>query len=325
VNRTLQQHGKPSGEQFMTKILYVINPAAFGGQGSDVWDRFQSQWPYRLDPQDILITKRAGDAREIAASSKGYDVLAAVGGDGTAGEILSGILEHQESRPKLAIIPGGTGNDIARNAGIFSVEDAVAALRGNHTRTFDLFRVDCHVDGRAAHRYAFLGGNVGLSARAFSMLKPWMKRFLGPKGAYYLCMVLGIIAYRPRHMTARWADQAYSGRTWTIIVGNVERAAGGSMCIAPGARTDDGELNVTIVTSQSKMKILRKMPKIATGSHVDEPFVSYFPVKKIDVDSDPPAGLEIDGDIFGTTPATFTVCPRAVQILSPESSKNKTV
>ncbi len=298
--------------------MYIINPAAFGGQGSNAWSKFQSQWLGRLDAEDIFITKRAGDAREIAMSSRDYEILAAVGGDGTAGEILSGIMEHRDTRPKLAIIPGGTGNDIARNAGIFSVEDSVAALLGKHTQTFDLLRVDCQVDGRSAYRYAFLGGNVGLSARAFSMLKPWMKRFLGPKGAYHFCMILGIIAYRPPHMTVRWADQVYSGRTWTVIVGNVERAAGDSMCIAPGARTGDGELNVTIVAYQSKTKILCKMSKIATGAHIDEPFVSYFPVKKIDVDSDPPAGLEIDGDIFGTTPATFTVCPRAVQILSPK-------
>jgi diacylglycerol kinase family enzyme len=59
-------------------------------------------------------------------------------------------------------------------------------------------------------------------------------------------------------------------------------------------------------------------PKIPTGEYVHEPDVQYFPAKRIEVTSDPPALLDIDGDIFGTTPAVFTVCPRAVEILSPQ-------
>lgn len=303
----------------MTKILYVINPGAFGGHGSAAWKKFQSLWPDPVDPEDVLVTESPGHARQIAASAKGYEILAAVGGDGTVSEILSGIMEHGGDRPRLAIVPAGTGNDIARNVGILSIEDAVTALRSKCARTFDLFRIDCRVKGGTKHRYGFLASSVGLSAVSFRMLKPWMKRLLGPRGAYYLATILGIMVYRPLRMTVRWEDQKYSGHTWMVLVGNVERVAGGSMHIAPGARTDDGELNITIVSSQSKMRILLKMPKIATGSHINESFISYFPARKIEVDSDPPAGLEIDGDIFGTTPTTFTVCPRAVEILSPKS------
>jgi diacylglycerol kinase family enzyme len=91
------------------------------------------------------------------------------------------------------------------------------------------------------------------------------------------------------------------------------------MCVAPGARTDDGELNAVIIPSRSKLKMMTKtLPKVASGAHVHEPGVLYFPVKKIEVVSDPPVILDIDGDIFGMTPATFAVCPKAVQVLCPE-------
>jgi len=283
-------------------VLYIRNPAAHGGAVPGVWDRFLSLWPGEVDPEDIMITQRPGHARDIAASAKGYDIIAAVGGDGTASEILSGIMEHATPRPKLATIPGGTGNDIARNSGIHSVEDAVAALSGGNIRTFDIVRADCLSDGQPVYRYAFLDCSLGFSA--IPMVKPWMKRLLGPKGAYYLGTAMQVIMYRPPHMTVRWDIGEHIGQTMMVIIGNVERSAGGSMRIAPGARPDDGEFNVIIIPPVSRLKMMFKlMPEIPSGGYIHQSGVRYFPAKKIEVKSNPPVPLEIDGDLFGTTPA----------------------
>jgi diacylglycerol kinase (ATP) len=65
--------------------------------------------------------------------------------------------------------------------------------------------------------------------------------------------------------------------------------------------------------------VMKLMPKIATGEHVNDPSISYFPAMKIKIDSNPSALLELDGDLFGTTPATFTVCPGALQVMTPEA------
>jgi YegS/Rv2252/BmrU family lipid kinase len=305
----------------MRKILFVINPAGHGGAGIQVWEQFQSKWPDRIAAEDVHFTERQGHAREIAASAEGYDVLAAVGGDGTVGELMSGVIEHRQPHPKLAVIPAGTGNDIARNLGAFPFENAVAALHGDHARAVDLMRIDCQLDGRTAYRYAFLMGTVGFSAQP--MVRPWMKRLLGPAGAYYLGVFLQIIAYRAPSMTVRWGEREHSGRVWIVTVGNVERTSGGTMCVAPGASYDDGELNVAVIPSRAKLTMLTKMlPKAPSGAWVREPGALYFPAKRIEVDSDPPGILDVDGDLFGTTPATFTVCPRAVQVLCPRRGGN---
>ena len=77
-------------------------------------------------------------------------------------------------------------------------------------------------------------------------------------------------------------------------------------------------MNITIFPTKSKFRMITKLlPKVATGEHIKEPGVSYFPAKQLEIDSDPPAILDLDGDIFGTTPATFTVCPRGLEILTP--------
>ena len=300
----------------MNRILYIVNPAGHGGAGGKVWDRMQSEWPDQIDPQDVRFTQRQGHDKEIAACAEGYDILAAVGGDGTVGEIMSGMMAQSGPRPKLAITPAGTGNDIGRNVGVYSFEDAINALRGGRARKFDLIRIDCQVDGRKAYRYAFLSGSVGFSV--CYMARPWMKRYLGPKGAYYLSIVLGIIAFRIPHMTVRWQGHEYGGRTWVVYAANVERTAGGSMCIAPGARPDDGKLHVAIVPSRSKLYSMTKMmPKVPSGAHVREPGVSYFSTEKLDVECERPGIVEIDGDVFGTAPATFTVCSKAIEVIRP--------
>jgi diacylglycerol kinase (ATP) len=231
-------------------------------------------------------------------------------------------MEQEGSKSKLAIIPGGTGNDIARNAGIFSVADAVSALHARHTRVFDLLRVDCQINGGQGYGYSFLFGNVGFSA--VPMIKSWMKRALGAKGAYYLGVFLQILAYRAPHMTVRTEDQEYAGRTYMVVAGNAEWCSGGSMRISPGALTDDGELNIIIVPSLSKFKVITKLfSRIATGEHINTPGVSYFPGRRIEVYSNPSAVLDLDGDLFGTTPATFTICPRSLRIICPQITKQE--
>jgi YegS/Rv2252/BmrU family lipid kinase len=300
----------------MSRMLFIINPAAHGGTKASAWERFKSQWPDPINSEDIIFTERQGHAREIATSAEDYDILVAVGGDGTVGEVQSGIMDHREPRPKLAIVPGGTGNDIARNLGIRSVENSVAALQDDNTVTTDLLRIDCKTEEGPEYRYALLYSSIGFSGN--EVAKPWMKRILGPKAGYYLAMIIETVVFHPPDLTVRWEEEEYNGRCWIVLVGNVERTAGGSMCIAPGARIDDGEFRVSIIPSQSKIKSMTKMmPKVASGAHVKEPGVSYFPAKKLEVDSNPPTAVDVDGDLFGKSPATITIYPRAAQVLSP--------
>lgn len=302
----------------MSKTLYIINPASYGGAGSKAWETFQTLWPEEIDSKDVIFTERPGHAREVATTRSDYEIITAVGGDGTVSEVISGVMEQQTPRPKVAIIPGGTGNDIARNAGVFSVMDSVSALRAGYIRKFDLVRIDCQKNGEQIHRHGFLFALAGFSAN--SMIKPWMKRLLGSAGAYYLATFLQVLVYRAPHMTIRVGDEEFANRIYMVIAGNAEWAGGGSMRMSPGAVIDDGQLRVTIVPSMSKLKIITRLfPCIAAGTHINHPDVSYFAGTKVEVHSDPPAILDVDGDVMGTTPATFTICPNALQMVSVET------
>jgi diacylglycerol kinase (ATP) len=305
----------------MSEVLYIVNPAGHGGTGHKVWEAFRETWSEPIDPQHVIVTRRPGHAREIATTVDGYDTLAAVGGDGTVSEIMSAMMDREQVEYHLAIVPAGTGNDIARNLGIKSIEDAVDALRDRRPQAVDIMQVESLINDQPSRTYGFLAAAVGFSS--IPKIRPWMKRLLGPAGAYYLATILQVISYKPTTMTLRTEGREHEGRSWMIVVGNAESTAGGSMCLAPGARFDDGELNISIFPSGSRISLpTRLMPKIASGEHINEPDVAYFPGKKIEIESDPPAVVELDGDLRGWTPATLTVCPRAVQILTPAKERN---
>lgn len=304
----------------MSKTLFVVNPAASGGRGLETWERFCDSWPDEPDPNDVFMTDRPGQATEIVASAEDYDLVVAVGGDGTACETLSGLMAHPEPRPTLALVPAGTGNDVARTVRIpLDTESAIATIRDGQSRSFDVIRIDCHLDGHTVRTYSLLSCGVGF--RPGDSVRPWMKRWLGPTGAYYLATILEVLTYQLPQMRVSWEEREYSGKTWLVIIGNAEYTSGGSMRTAPGARMDDGELDVTIVPSRSRPSLLFKLlPKAPSGDHVEDPSIQYFPARRIEVESDPPADLEIDGNPFGQTPATLTVCPRAVRIVCPSGS-----
>jgi len=298
----------------MGRTLYVINPAGNGGAGIRVWQRIRRAHEGVIDADDVRHTERPGHARELAAGTDGVDLIVAVGGDGTAGEVLSGIMDRPEPRPRLAILPAGTGNDIARQVGAFPLERAIAALEAGEAATYDLIRIDCRVDGAPATRHAFVYGTAGFSA--LLKFRPWMKRFLGATVGSYLSMILALFEFRPPVMKLVWDDGSVNERLWMAVIANAERAAGASMHIAPGARTDDGRLDVSLIPAKSKpMMLATLLPKVPSGRHVEDPQVRYFRTTAITVETDVPMLVEIDGDIHGRTPATFAVRPCAVEIV----------
>lgn len=273
-------------------------------------------WPDPIDPKHVVVTDGPGHARQLAASVQGVDILVAVGGDGTIVEVMSGIMDRQGDSPRLAVLPAGTGNDVARSLGITCLADAAAALQHGQSHPFDLVRIDCQREGTSAHGYGFLFGSAGFSAN--SRIRPWMKRFLGPKTAYRLAILLEILLYRAPHMTVRTEDQTFEGRTYIVIAGNAEYSGGGSVRMSPDAKTNDGDMNITIVSALSRRRVITQLfPKIAKGTHIHQPEVSYLTGQRIEVDSDRPTTVDVDGDVFGTTPATFTLCPQAIQIICP--------
>ena len=115
------------------RTLVIANPAAQLGRGYDAALRAERLLRGRegtCTAVDVVFTNAAGDARRFAAGSAGYDTIVCVGGDGTIHEVGNGLVSLERAkRPRLGVVPMGSGNDYARTLGMaFSVDEAVAQL-----------------------------------------------------------------------------------------------------------------------------------------------------------------------------------------------------
>ena len=311
------------GGYCMGKKLFIINPAGFGGFTSDVWHEFLSLWGKDIPSDNIYVTTGPGDARKKAALCDNFDVIVAIGGDGTIGEVASGIMDRVENNPTaeipaLAVVPGGAGNDICRALGISSTAQAVDAILANKQKPYDLIQVDCQVESangkKNARRYAMMFANVGFPSNALAT--PFLKRLLGGMLAYHFAIFLKLLVHKPPRLSFNGGGRVFNEAKWTILLANIERAGGGGVCLAPGSRYDDGEMKITIVPSRNKLTMLLKvLPKIAAGKHITEPGFDFFSASKATVTAENKCVLEIDGDTFGQTPATFTHRAKAIRVV----------
>ena len=106
-----------------------------------------------------------------------------------------------------------------------------------------------------------------------------------------------------------------SGQMFQVCAGNTEFAAGGVMRISPGARPDDGLLNISLVDVLGRLQIVRRFPSILSGRYVEDERVDYFTGKRLEIDAVPPAEFQADGDIIGTTPATIELLPGTLKLV----------
>ena len=88
------------------------------------------------------------------------------------------------------------------------------------------------------------------------------------------------------------------------------------MHLSPGARADDGRLNLSLVRATGRLEVLRQFFALLRGTHIRHPRVDYFAALDVTVTTPKPADVQLDGDCVGTAPARFTVKPNALQVIT---------
>ena len=253
----------------------------------------------------VRITERPHHATQLArqAALEGAELVVAVGGDGTANEVAAGLIDTPAA---LAVVPAGTGNDLARELGMpRGWRRAVAALSAARRRRIDV----CYANGRPFVQVA----GAGLDGYVNALRR--RERFFRGALAYTKCAVQGLLTYRAARMTfdldgKRWEQPALS-----VTVAN-GHAYGGGIQIAPGARLDDGAFDVAVVGDLGKLDALRMFPLVYLGRHTHHPQFSLRRGTRLTVDADRPLPVHVDGTLHGTTPVEFTIRAAALEVLA---------
>jgi YegS/Rv2252/BmrU family lipid kinase len=299
------------------QIGFIINPAAAAGRCPARWAALQDGFRQDGIQARPRFTSRPGDAVRFAQElGRECDVVVAVGGDGTLFEVASGLLLSGAAHTALGMVPLGTGNDAARQCGIRDTTQARLALRGTRTKTVDAIRIRCQVKGATVLRYALLFAAVGIAGEALKKTTPLIKRVFGPRLAYPVGALHAIWTYRAPQMRVTYDGQMWENRFLLVCASNGE-LAGGGMRLAPGARMDDGVLDVNVCEAIGRRATVALLWQICRGRRMVHPKLRYFTTRTVTVEADPPLEVAADGELIGYTPAQFEVVPQALRVLIP--------
>jgi len=309
----------------MPPVLAIANPAAQRGRLGGLARRWIDTAPSGADIQ-LIITRAPGDAQRFAqhAADRGVRRVIAIGGDGTVHEVANGLLSiSSDSRPVLGVVPAGTGNDFAWAAGL--PRDPVEALGialGNATRAFDVARV---TDNR--ERSCFMLNSIGLLLEG--AINAESHRLRRPSG-FLLYLIATLRAFR-HHYHAHDCRVTIDGETQqrTLLMASIANGprTGGGFLIAPGARPDDGRLEVLLVEPMTRLRMLTLLPAVMRGTHTTRRKVSITPGRAISIESSRPFAAHIDGELWadeqaGLTQLDVEIVPGALPVAcGPDGSK----
>jgi YegS/Rv2252/BmrU family lipid kinase len=255
----------------------------------------------------LKLTERPRHATALAreAAAGGHDVVAVVGGDGTASECAEGLVGTE---CRLALVPSGTGNDLARALGIPRDLDAVAAaIAAGNSRPLDAWRLNDRV-------FICVAG-VGFDAEVAAALGPSGRR-VGGAMAYTIGVLSTLMRYRPREVCLRVDGAEFAGRVMMVALAN-GRYYGGGMKIAPQADLADGVLDVVVIQEISRLRFLRQFPRVFQGTHVADPAVKQFRGRAVTIEGDPTTCVMVDGEPCGTLPVRVTPAEAPLHVVVP--------
>ena len=265
---------------------------------------------------EVRHTERRGHATEIAraALENGSRFLVAVGGDGTVHEVVNGMIaEDRAIKPDavLGVVAAGTGSDFIKTFGIPAMPGhAVAHLDGPESFTIDIGKITYQQDGVEVVRYFPNIAEAGLGAAVVARAER-LPRWLGPT-VYFFAFWLTIRKHKKVDVVVDLVDRKFEGPINNLVVANGQ-FFGGGMKIAPKAAPTDGLLDIQI-ESVSKREAIAIVPKIYKGEHVPHPDIKEAKRVRCSITSERPLPIEADGEVLGTTPATFEVLKDAIRL-----------
>lgn len=267
---------------------------------------------------EALFSDQPGHLRELArsASEEGARLLVAVGGDGTVNEVVNGLGPGRET--ELALIPRGTGGDLARTFGIpAKLDEAVRIALTGRVRTIDLGRASYRSRrGETESSYFANVASAGMSGAVAQRTNEAGRAPLGGRAAYLWSTLTVFARWRNADVRVSVDGESRTGPMFDVIVANCRYLAGG-MKIAPEALPDDGLLDVLLIGDVTKLDLVRTLPKIYRGTHLPHPKAELLRGAAVTVDAGQPLPVELDGEQPGTTPVRFDVVPRGLKLRVP--------
>jgi YegS/Rv2252/BmrU family lipid kinase len=300
------------------KIKIILNPMADMGNAWRVARDLRSiteqhggiDWSGTVYPGHAIdLAKQAGE--------QGYEMVIAMGGDGTVHEVMNGLMKvPEDKRPVLGVVPVGSGNDFGHGIGASTTPtEALKRAITGEASTVDLGLMTTD-DGRKEYFDNTLGIGFGATVTIRSHKLPLLRGFL-----MYLTAVIQTIIFdhNPIKMQIETDGEKWEQNVIYLIICNGPREGGGFL-IAPDAIIDDGIFHYAMIKDVSRLMMFRIVPEVMKGTHGRFKEVKMGTCKKFSLTSDRPLYIHADGEIF-TGPGTdlhkvsFEILPNALKVV----------
>jgi diacylglycerol kinase (ATP) len=292
-------------------IKLIANPIAGRGKGRKALPAAEEALRHQGLQFKTEVTSRPLEAMEIArrAAEEGCELVVALGGDGTSHEVANGLLSSGNSEVALGMIPIGTGNDFAD---MFNTPTDLAQvalrIREGKTRLIDV--------GWINDRYFVNIVGVGFDALvSIQALK--IQHVLRGFPLYLAAVFITLKEYQIPHITVEFDGERLSMPMTMINVANGKREGGGFL-IAPDAQNDDGIFDICLARGLGRLGILRLLPEVIKGTHVDKEPVTMAKAKRVILDSPDPLPVHADGEIIYTEAhhLEIEIIPRRLRVIT---------
>jgi diacylglycerol kinase (ATP) len=294
-------------------FVAIVNRAAGGGRCGNLVDAALNRLRGGGLRIDVEETERAGHATRLVRElyARGRRSFIAVGGDGTAYEIVNGLFPEALSDPKptLGFLPLGTGNSFLRDFSSQALEHATAALLEGRQREIDVLRL-VHSGGTLYYINLL---SLGFAADV-AMMRHRRFRRLGELG-YVLSLFVCLARLRRRPFSLRVDRQGdFDRRRCLFLTFNNSKFTGGSMMIAPKADVGDGLIEYVRWGPIGRLALVRNLHTLYDGTHLNHPLAERRAARQIDFQLETPVNVMIDGEVLTVRCERIDVLPLALRV-----------
>ena len=295
----------------MARTFVILNPNSGKGRGRRLEPQIRSVFANQA--AEFGLTTKAGDEERLArqAVESGFERIVAVGGDGTTSNVAHAIMETGRRNVSLALVPGGTGCDLARTLDIpqNDLERCAAIVAAGKTKPIDVGKVE----GRHFLNVAGFGFDIAVLERSFKV--KWLRGEL----LYLYCALLEMKAYPGFRLDSSLdGSLGPSGTHMMVIVANAKKFGGG-FAVAPDASLDDGQLDIVTFGDLGFFARLKAMGALMKGEHNQLAQIGTRRAARAVFQFDAPPSFETDGEWRQALSSSLTIetLPRALNVLVP--------
>ena len=304
---------------YQNKIHIVFNPAAAGGKAGENKNRILSELSGQFGNKfEFSVTLSGIDAERIAkeAAESGYDVIIAVGGDGTVNQVVNGILQssgHRSSQTKLGIISFGTGKGFSQSLGLpKDIASQIKLIKNDVSRFVDIGKIN--FEGKDSARYFINELQFGIGGKVNESISPLTKKMLG-RFAFGFEAVKTLLNYKASEIKIEHEQISEMENVIGVIIANGSYTGGG-MKLTPAARLNDGLFDVLIIEDMPLTARLNSFSKIYSGRHIGLPAFKIFRTRELSFVYGNGLSVESDGELIHGKCISSEVIPSALSIIS---------